>query len=405
MSAIPATPPSHAASASAIGYIYQIRYSLLEALRRLRQNEQFTVSIETLDDVVFERAGNAFDLLQTKHHCNRAANLTDASSDIWKTIRIWSEGITHRNIPEGSALFLVTTSAAPDGSIGSYLASHNRDEAKAVARLNATAESSTSEGNRAAYTAYLALDPGQREELVRRITIIGNAPDILQVDDALKEAVFGFASRDHLEPFLQRLEGWWLRRALIQLTSGDSPKPILSEELDAETARLREQFKQEGLPIDDEIMQAEVDATGYQDMTFVHQLRLISIGNPRILRAIRNYFRAFEQRSRWMREDLLLVGELDRYEDRLIEEWDILFEQMRDELGEDATEAAKKESAQALYRWVETNVHPTIRAGVTEPSISRGSYQMLSDKIRLGWHIDYADLIKGVLDARSGGLP
>jgi len=382
-----------------------VRYALLEALRRLRRNEEFTVSIETLDDVVFERAGDAPELLQTKHHCNRVANLTDASSDLWKTIRIWAEGITHRNIPDGSILFLVTTSPVPGGSIGSYLSVDNRDEAKAMERLNSVAGSSTTAANQTAYSAYLALDQAQRSELLRRITVIGNAPDIVQVDELLKEAVFGFASRDHFDSFLQRLEGWWLRRAVTQLTSGDTPKPILSEELDSETARLREQFKQYSLPIDDDIMQAEVDATGYQDMTFVHQLRLISIGNPRIIHAIRNYFRAFEQRSRWVREHLLLVGELDRYEDRLIEEWNVLFEQMRDDLGDATTEAAKKEAAQALYKWVETNVHPSIRVGVTEPSIARGSYQMLSDGKRLGWHVDYPELLKGVLDARPGGQP
>lgn len=400
-----ATPSPHSATASAVGFMYQVRYALLEALRRLRKNEQFTVSIETLDDVVFERDGTPPDLLQTKHHLNRQANLSDASPDLWKTIRIWSEGMTNRSIPDGSLLFLVTTSAVSDGSIGSYLSCRNREEGKAVERLNATAESSASTDNKTAYSAYLALDHRQRAELVRRVTIIDSAPGIVQVDEALKEVVFYAAPAQHLDSFLQRLEGWWFRRAINQLTSGVPSKPILSEELDAETARLREQFKQDSLPVDDDIMRAEVDATGYQDMTFVRQLRLVAVGNPRIIHAIRNYFRAFEQRSRWVREDLLLVGELDRYEDRLVEEWNVLFEQMRDTLGDAATDTAKMSAAQALYKWVETGLHIPIRLGVSEPSIARGSYQMLSDTQRVGWHIDYAELLKGVLDAQSGGQP
>jgi len=76
------------ASASILGYIYQCRYALHEALHKLRKSEEFAVSIETLDDVVFEKDGEASDLIQTKHHVKQSADLTDASPDLWKSIRI-----------------------------------------------------------------------------------------------------------------------------------------------------------------------------------------------------------------------------------------------------------------------------------------------------------------------------
>ena len=164
---------------------------------------------------------------------------------------------------------------------------------------------------------------------------------------------------------------------------------------------MREQFKQDNLPVDDDIMNAAVDASGYQDKTFVHQLRLIEIGNRRIFHAIRNYFRAFEQRSRWVREDLLFVGELDRYEDRLREEWERLFEIMRDELGDDAAEEAKKDVARTLYKWVETGSHRSIRPGVSEASIARGTYQILADKLRVGWHPEFLKRLKKLLEPQE----
>ena len=37
--------------------------------------------------------------------------------------------------------------------------------------------------------------------------------------------------------------------------------------------------------------------------------------------AIRDYYRAFEQRSRWAREDFLVDGELENYERELVEAW------------------------------------------------------------------------------------
>jgi hypothetical protein len=145
-------------------------------------------------------------------------------------------------------------------------------------------------------------------------------------------------------------------------------------------------------------MNASVDASGYHDRLFVHQLRLIEIGNGRIFHAIRNFFRAFEHRSRWIREDLILVGDLERYEERLIEEWDILFQQMRDELGEEASKESKKIAAQTLYKWVETATHPQIKPGVTEPSIARGTYHLLSDSQRVGWHLEFEQRLRQLLE-------
>lgn len=386
------------AAPSAIGYIFQCRYALLESLRRLRKEMVFTVSIETLDDVVFENEGSPLELLQTKHHLKKSADLTDSSSDLWKSIRIWCEGMIDGTIPEGSKLFLITTAQTSDGSAAHYLkADNNRNANKAVERLNATAESSTNKKNIPAYTAFRKLNLDQKKTLTNSIVLMDGISSITDLDAALREEVYYAVKPEFLNSFMQRMEGWWLRRVIEHLAKTDS-KPILSEELNAETIYLREQFKQDCLPIDDEIMDATIDASGYQDAIFVQQLRLIEIGNARIFHAIRNYFRAFEQRSRWVREDLLLVGELSRYEDRLVEQWDIRFQQMRDELGEKAAEEAKKKEAQALYKWVETGMHHYIRPGVTEPSISRGTYQILADNQRIGWHPEFVERLKDLLE-------
>ncbi|MCC5859296.1 MAG: hypothetical protein JJT90_14145 [Ectothiorhodospiraceae bacterium] len=394
----PTDRSQYSAAPSALGYIYQVRYALLESLQRLRKGQDFLVAIETLDDVVFEQDGQAPELFQTKHHVNSAADLTDGSTDLWKTLRIWCEGIQAGSVPTGTLYFLVTTAEAADGHAAHYLKpGENRNPDTAMERLNSTANSSTNQTNAPAYEAYRGLKEKQRKELLQNAFVVDGAPHIVDMDSELKEVSYGFAQSKFLDSFLQRLEGWWYRRAIRHLTNDDE-NPILSEELDSETASLREQFKEESLPIDEEIMRASVDASGYQDRLFVHQLRIIEVGNNRIFHAIRNLYRAYEQRSRWMREDLLYVGELDKYEDRLVEEWDILFQQMRDDLGEQASEDAKKAAAQTLYKWVETESHRGIRPGVTEPSIPRGTYQLLSDAQRVGWHIDFVERLRRLLD-------
>ena len=104
------------AADSAVGYLYQVRLALLSALQRMAEDHTFAVYIETLDDVVFDTSGSAQDLLQLKHHCSRSASLTDASPDLWKSLRIWIEGRSKRTIPADSRLYLVTTSNVGVGS-------------------------------------------------------------------------------------------------------------------------------------------------------------------------------------------------------------------------------------------------------------------------------------------------
>jgi hypothetical protein len=383
----------------AIGYLFQCRCALFESLKRLRKGIEFSVCLETLDDVVFEKEGQVSEILQTKHHLNKAGELTDSSTDLWRTLRIWSEGFTSGEIPPGALFYLVTTSVAPEGSAAHYLKINEKERnvLKAIERLNSAAESSGNQANAPAYSAYKLLSPEKKETLIGCIYVVDSAPSIMDLDGALREEIYWAVERRFQDEFLQRLEGWWLRRA-IQHLSKKAVKAILSEEIEAQMTQLREQFKQDNLPIDEDILGATVDASGYHNRMFVHQLNLIEIGNRRIFYAIKNYFRAFEQRSRWVREDLLLVGELERYEERLIEEWEILFERMREELGEQAAEEEKKKSAQALYKWVETDASFPIRPRCNERFITRGSYQILADQQRVGWHPEFLIRLQQLLE-------
>src|ERR687897_94188 len=94
------------ASASLLGYLFQCRWALVEALQRLKNEGSFVLSLETLDDVVFNQTGKPIDVLQTKHHVRRGANLSDASEDLWKTLRVWIEGQKTGRLPGDAVLHL-----------------------------------------------------------------------------------------------------------------------------------------------------------------------------------------------------------------------------------------------------------------------------------------------------------
>jgi hypothetical protein len=390
---------------ASLGYLYQVRSALLWTLRRLKVEPNFMVGVETLDDVTFETVGgNPVDLLQTKHHRNGTGSLTDSSPDLWKTLRIWFEGHRIGAIPLTANLYLVTTGRAPDGTAACHLRASMRNVEAAQQALDTIALSSTNQANALAYQSYLNFTPSGRIAILTNVTIIDAAPSVMSLENELCQEIYWAVGREHHSAFLDRLEGWWFRRVLWQLTDKKNER-IGSVEI-AQMSDLREQFKQEALPIDDDLLEFTLDdatRVAHENSPFVRQLELTKAGKRRISAAIRDYYRAFEQRSRWLRDDLVVGLDLDKYENRLVEEWEYVFDAMRDELGDAATEDAKEVAARSILAWAERTTFP-IRPSVTEPFVSRGSFHMLSDKSRIGWHPEFRDrlaLILGVEETRA----
>jgi hypothetical protein len=376
-----------------LGYLYQVRCALLWTLRRLKVEPDFLVGIETPDDVAFETVGgDPTELLQTKHHRRGTGALTDASPDLWKTLRIWFEGVASRAIPRTARLCIITTGTAPDSSAASHLRAKSRDVKAARQALDATAGSSGNASNAAGYRAYLTASPAERTAILERVVVLDASPTIGDLDGELRQEVYWAAGKEHHAAFLERLEGWWFRSVLRQLGGAPTTR-IGSVEVEAQMSDLREQFKQEALPIDDDLLEFTLDDTtraAHETSIFVRQLELVQAGKRRIAAAIRDYYRAFEQRSRWLRDDLVVGMDLHKYERRLLEEWELVFEAMRDELGDSAAEGAKVTAAQSVLKWAERTPFP-IRPQVTEPFVSRGSFHMLSDDVRIGWHPEFRD--------------
>ena len=210
----------------------------------------------------------------------------------------------------------------------------------------------------------------------------------------MHDLVYYAVDECYLDSFLRRLKSWWFDRVIYHINQNH--EPILSDEIHAEMHRLREQFKEDNLPIDDDIEFSEEDSVDYEDQIFVHQLKLIELNDKRIFFAIRDYYRAFVQRTRWIDEDLVYAGRLDKYEETLREEWERRFERMIDDLGKDAAEEEKLNAARALYAWIESGDHPIICSN-SDYFVSRGSYHMLADDMKVGWHPNFVEKLKMII--------
>ena len=164
------TAGQHDASASAVGYLYQVNWALVELLERAPDRPDQAISLETHDDVAWEESGSAVDLLQTKHHVGVSTGLGDMATDIWKTLLVWMNTAQPAD-PQGPALFLVTTSVAQPGTAAHALRRDVRDTAAAVARLTDAALTSTAENTKIARDRFLRLTEAERRVFIARVVV------------------------------------------------------------------------------------------------------------------------------------------------------------------------------------------------------------------------------------------
>ncbi len=192
----------------------------------------------------------------------------------------------------------------------------------AAAALELVASSGGHQANANAYEAFLRLSPDERLSLLEAVVVLDRSPGLVDVPSLLI-AELGWALRPlYRDQLVDRLLQWWDRRAFEHLRSGQ--QPIEAEEVFYELDALRDEFTSDALPIDVSIEDAEGRELGDDERAFVHQLQLLAMSHAGLELAIRDYKRAYMQRYRWLDDALVSSRELQRYEARLVDEWEHL---------------------------------------------------------------------------------
>lgn len=376
-----------------LGYLYQSRYALLRALQEGKGNPSHTLSIEKFDDVAFEDTDNPLELIQTKHH-SKPGDTSDMSVDTWKTLGIWIGQVkgNPQAMSETRFTFLTTSTAAPETALSKLrMFGELRDVDGAQETLLHAAKSSTNSQTQKAREAFLDMDSKQRKLLIANIWVFDAAPNIVDVREELEELLFYAAPSDQLTNFVDYLEGWWLRKVIGALT--DSPPPSIPlAAIQSKIADLRETFQAAKLPLDDGIdAMPPIETLPEDERDFVRQMKLIGLEESPTLAAVHDFYRASEQRSRWARENLLLDGEVDRYDRALYDAWKRKFHSKVDEVRNGCSEDEKKRIGRSIFFWAGLYSKPFRNR--EELWLSSGSYQILADSVRLGWHPEFNALM------------
>jgi len=395
----------HDAPGQLAGYLYQV----ITALHLLFEttNPEAQLCIERFDDVAFIEEDIPKIMIQTKHHISKSGNLNDTSVDLWRTINSWCSSIkTNRASSKDTDYIIITTSNAKDGSAASYLKrTIARDWRIAKSILQSTAEKDAVQANQKYYRAYLSLSVEEQENLVQNTYICDSSPSIVNIENEIMRFVRVATLPDYEEYVYDKILGWWIRN-VIHCLSSPEPVFISFRQLQSRLYDVGSEYKADSLPIDvDPLYQPtdeELGALLPENRIFIEQLNLIALSNDRLKRCIRDYYNAYRQRSQWVRENLLFVDDLVKYEADLIDEWERLFLIMKERIsdyGDQITEKDKCAHGNILFSTIEDQQLP-IRQNVTKPFIMRGTYHELANQLKVGWHIDFLErlchLLRGV---------
>ncbi len=387
------------AAAQAIGYLHQVRYALVTLL----ENEECCLRLEALDDIDVDGSDGGKKLLQLKHRAE-GSSLNDYSSDLWKTIRVWATQIKEGTIDLSSSIFnLITTSIADENTAASYLRSDkDRDPVKALELLKKACADSTNVDLLKSFNAFFGLTESQKDQLVARIFVQDGSPNILQSRERIERLLAISVAREHRAMHADSIEGWWLRVSVEMLSNKRGP--ISGAEVFDKVVALSQQFQPGSLPTDCyQLVPTEEEKNSLYRHDFVGQLRKIDIPHARIQYAVLDYHRAFTQRSRWVRDRLLVDDDLDIYADHLLEEWNRMRLVLEQKMAPDESDMALIKIGQGLLEWAEMEADIRIRPNVTEAYVMRGSFHMLADEVppRIKWHRNYGAIIKSAIEGQA----
>jgi hypothetical protein len=405
--------PSHSAVGPALGYYYQAIYALRILL--FEDAPDASISIESWDDVVLKK-GLARQLYQLKHTIDLSKTIGIKSPSLWRTLTVWFDYAALQD-PTHTRYFLATVASLQEGSPLECLRVPDaprkvlRDaldaEAKRVMAARAQAALEKKPEHKWPYAdrwtdcaRYLQATPQERNALLKRASLL---PQSFAIDTAKGEIgkilARSFPSRI-LDELTKQLLAWWDREVLESLTH-ERDTGLHVEEVRAFITKRAAELLDNGFFEDTETCRATISPSAPE---ITAQLDFVQASTSQRARSTEMEMRARAQRSAWMQADVTKFDALRKYDISLVEEWSYRFDSRCQEcIG--AEHAVKEKHGRDLLDWTHLNAPNEIRRideNYHNPDFVRGTYIFLSGEGTVGWHPEYATLLRTKLKKTEG---
>lgn len=395
---------SHSAEASALGFYFQSFFGLSALVGQ--SNDSAAVAIECADDVEL-KANSETLLVQLKHSMSeKPPAVTIASRALWRTLKVWIDLLPVLSLAQ-TRFQLVTVGVIgadselrvllQEGASRKTLVQALEQEASRVMKEREDASTAGTKtlphADRAdGCAAFLNLTPATRLNLLRRVQIKPGTLTIDKMEEEVAEKLVQVQAKDRLTIARSLIE-WWDRQVVYSLC-GKRPRFIERSELLRAMAERITEIEQDVL-LPDFINMSH--PAGYQpEGLLTRQIELVGGQESDIAKAIREEWRARQQRAKWVSDRPEMATTISLHDSHLHEEWSDRHASMLEScrgLDEDDRCA----SGLKLLRWSHDGapgaVSP-IAPGWSAAYYVRGSYQVLADDQTVGWHPDYRERLK-----------
>ena len=345
-----------------------------------------TVSLEHLDDVAIHTANGEITLEQTKSALTQNP-LSDWAADFWKTIGYWiASGAA--DTPTTRFRYYVTP-IKPRARTQALSNASTKEEVVAITAEIRTALKRFKNPPACMPDLKLYLDAtdDQRAALITRFEVVcvdddpvaplrkcfgvGVEPSIL---DDVCHAAIGFAKEEadslirngkpaiiHADKFRLKVGAYVRKVNLPGLLTSFTPKPP----------------------------PGVVAGVFLTRPTFIRQLEIIDATSDERLRAVSDFLRASADKSRWAERGLTFEESLDEWDDDLIRRHSAISGEIEDLHSHQPAELCGR----LAYRRCSV-LEPPLEGRAVPGHFVHGCFNSLADLQRLGWHPEYASLLK-----------
>lgn len=371
----------YSASASSLGYDYQIRYALLSALEGEMDD---TIFVETLDDIEIKNNGTQ-KLLSLKH--KKVGNhLTDLAVDFWKSVNIW---LKRYNSSQGVKFYLITTEDISTDSFLNFFSNNiNRSiDINLIDKIEQKLSTSKNSIIINVYNDLKKLTHYQKIDFFSRINILNNTERITEIPNRIKKTFLTAAKINRLNDIYERLEGWWFNK-VIECMANNWNENLTKKNIILKINQINEEYFSDSLPllyIDFEMDDSEIEKYIDEDYVFIKKINDIKLKKTQISKCVVDFYKATNERNDWIKKSLITSDEINRFERTLVDEWDRFKDSIFDEdlslTSEEIVEIGKK-----IFNWSQSS-NFNIKTKVTEKYISRGTFHIIADDVkdRLYW--------------------
>lgn len=382
----------HSAPGASAGFTYQFGRALWWLATK---PGDFSVAIETLDDICIKNADGSTTLEQDKYSIRDAGHpVSDRSVALWKTLANWL-GVFDTADREYGCL-LVTNRPVPSESLVRRLSNAETSEAieGVVAEIHEIAAKPAE-----TIRPYAEVVRGaQRDALSKlvgaiRLASSGSAQtewaDLRE--DALDSLHLPSSMQTHASSLLDEILGWLVHCCMLAWHNG-SPAEITSQSFDNALHRAidrrRRQHNRERPP--GSVPVTPEDLQGQATSTYVKQLDLVAAEQSELETAIQDCVRYGKEVLRLTNTGEYTPQDWNDFVAELEQRWERIFARFQ------RLNASEDESQRGYRVFHETTDEYRARLHGQETDhqyFSAGAYHRLADQLDVGWHPRFRELL------------